>query len=91
MFSVEAQAVGWPVVTSRISSMPEMAGDGACLVDPLDAANIRAGVLRVLTDEAYRAGLVKAGVKNVERFRSAAVAENYAALYREIAGGRTDA
>jgi hypothetical protein len=65
--------------------MPEVAGDSACLVDPHNAASIRAGVLRVIGDESYRRGLVKAGHLNVERFRTLAVAERYAALYREIA------
>ncbi len=83
---VEAQAVGRPVVTSNLSSMPEVAGDAACLVDPFDAASIRAGVLKVIGDEEYRQRLVEAGYSNVEQFRATAVAENYAALYREVAG-----
>lgn len=84
---VEAQAVGRPVVTSGILSMPEVAGDAACFVDPLDTASIRDGVLRVIADEGLRARLVADGHRNVERFRTAAVAEHYAALYREIAAG----
>lgn len=88
---VEAQAVGRPVVTSNILSMPEVAAEGACLVDPFDAASIRAGVLRVIEDKDYRSDLVEAGLRNVERFRVASVAESYAALYREVAsrGRRT--
>lgn len=82
---VEAQAVGRPVVTSNLSSMPEVAGGSACLVDPLDAASIRTGVLRVIGDKGYRERLIEAGGRNVERFRASAVAERYAALYREIA------
>ena len=81
---VEAQAVGRPVVTSDLQPMPEVAGSAACLVDPFDAASIRAGVLRVVEDESYRDGLVAAGLRNVKRFRARAVAERYAALYREI-------
>ena len=82
---VEAQAVGRPVVTSALSSMPEVAGDAACFVDPFDAASIRAGVLRVIENESYRTQLVESGFRNVERFRTSAVAEQYAALYREVA------
>lgn len=84
---VEAQAVGRPVVTSNVSSMPEVAGEGACLVDPFDAASIRAGVDRVIGDARYRAGLVERGFANAARFSAAAVAERYAELYREIAKG----
>jgi glycosyltransferase involved in cell wall biosynthesis len=84
---VEAQAVGRPVVTSNVSSMPEVAGEGACLVDPFDARSIRAGVDRVIADARYREGLVERGFANAARFSAAAVAERYASLYREIAGG----
>jgi glycosyltransferase involved in cell wall biosynthesis len=82
---LEAQAVGRPVVTSNLSSMPEVAGGSACLIDPFEVDSIRAGITRVINDAAYRDELVKSGARNVERFRSAAVAEKYAAVYREIA------
>jgi glycosyltransferase involved in cell wall biosynthesis len=84
---VEAQAIGRPVVTATLWSMPEVAGGAACLVDPYDVSSIRAGVLRVITDEAYRTSLVSAGFANVERFRPRAIAEAYAALYRELSAG----
>lgn len=83
---VEAQAIGRPVVTSNLQPMPEVAGDAACLVDPFDAASIRAGVLRVTGDEDYREGLVARGFENVTRFRADRIAEQYASLYREAAG-----
>ena len=82
---VEAQATGRPVVTSNLLSMPEVAGDAACLVDPFGAASIRAGVIRVITNTAYRQNLVAAGFKNVRRFEPRAIAAQYAALYSEIA------
>lgn len=85
---VEANAVGRPVVTSTVCSMPEVAGDAACLVDPYNVVSIRAGILRVLEDTDYRAGLVKAGFANVERFRSTVIAEQYAQLYRRIYAAR---
>jgi glycosyltransferase involved in cell wall biosynthesis len=87
---VEAQAVGRPVVTSNILPMPEVAGDGAYFVDPFDVASIRAGVLHVVDNAEQRNRLVEAGLRNVERFRIAAVARKYAELYREIAGGASN-
>ena len=81
---VEANAVGRPVVTSNLSSMPEVAGGAACLVDPYDVADIRAGVLKVIGDAGYREQLTEAGYANAERFRVEAVAERYALLYWEI-------
>lgn len=83
---LEAQATGRPVVTSNCSSMPEVAGDAARLVDPFDAASIRAGVKQVMEDETYRTRLIKLGFENVRRFSAGQIAGEYAALYREIAG-----
>lgn len=82
---LEAQAVGRPVVTSNVSSMPEVAGDGAELVDPYNTHSIRDGILRVISDEQRRKELVERGFANVRRFSAAAVAEHYAKLYREVA------
>lgn len=84
---VEAQSVGRPVVTSKLSSMPEVAGAGACLVDPYDVAAIRAGVMKVIADDDYRAALVTAGFENVGRFDAGRVARQYEALYRRVSAG----
>ena len=84
---IEAQTVGRPVVTSNISSMPEVAGEGACLVDPYSVASIREGVLRVINDDAYREGLIAKGRKNCERFQPQKVADMYYELYREVFSG----
>lgn len=81
---VEAQATGRPVVTSRLWSMPEVAGDAACLVDPFDSESIRAGIDRILEDAAYRERLVSLGFENVRRFDLATIAGQYAALYRAV-------
>ena len=85
---VEAQAVGRPVVTSNISSMPEVAGNAACLVDPFDVTDIRAGILKILEDAPYRENLVAAGFENVKRFSAKNIAAQYAAIYRELAQKR---
>lgn len=83
---VEAQAVGRPVITSNISSMPEVAGSGACLVDPFDVDCIRAGIQRVIDDQQYRAYLVEKGFENVKRFRAEVVAKQYEGLYELVIG-----
>lgn len=82
---VEANAVGRPVITSNLLPMPEVASDAACLVDPYDVNSIRAGVQRIITEVTYRESLIDAGYQNALRFRSAAVAENYASVYRQVA------
>ncbi|MCB9282999.1 MAG: glycosyltransferase family 4 protein [Lewinellaceae bacterium] len=78
---LEAQTVGRPVVTSNCSSMPEVAGAGACLVDPYDVASIRAGVLKVIGDAGYREELVRLGKENVKRFEAGVVARQYFEIY----------
>lgn len=82
---IEAQATGRPVVTSNCSSMPEVAGDGACFVDPLDVDSIREGILKVCSDRDYREELIKEGLRNARKYVPQVVAEQYAQLYREIA------
>ena len=66
---VEAQAVGRPVVTSNIMSMPEVAGNAACFVDPFDVSSIREGIIRIINDSHYRIKLIEYGLENVKRFQ----------------------
>lgn len=82
---IEAQAVGRPVVTSQMGSMPEIAGEAACFVDPFDVPSIRAGIFRVLENPEYSEQLIQLGFENVKRFSSALIAEKYAEIYRELA------
>jgi glycosyltransferase involved in cell wall biosynthesis len=81
---VEANAVGRAVVTSDLCSMPEVAGDAACLVDPYSVESIREGIIRVINDDNFRLKLVKKGFLNAARFRSNFIAEQYSILYREL-------
>jgi glycosyltransferase involved in cell wall biosynthesis len=81
---VEANAVGRPVVTSSVASMPEVGGDAACYVDPLDSTSIRAGVERVCRNTGYRRELIERGFRNVERFRTPLIAGQFADLYRRV-------
>ena len=83
---LEGQATGRVVVTSNLSSMPEVAGDAACLVNPLDVEAIRVGFERVFSDAAYRDELISQGLRNVQRFSAENVAAMYLQIYREIEG-----
>jgi glycosyltransferase involved in cell wall biosynthesis len=82
---VEAQAVGRPVITSRLCSMPEVAGDAALLVDPYDVQAIRAALLQLIESADLRAELVSKGFANVSRFDRAAFAEAHLDVYRGLA------
>jgi glycosyltransferase involved in cell wall biosynthesis len=83
---LEAMASGTPVVTSNVSSLPEVVGDAALLIDPMDAGAIADAVARVLNDEPLRAELVRRGHERVKAFswrRSVArVREVYAEVLR---------
>jgi glycosyltransferase involved in cell wall biosynthesis len=84
---LEAQATGRPVITSDVASMPYVAGDAACLVNPFSVDSIREGVLKVITDASYRDDLVAKGLENVYRFRPDVIVNSYFELYREIESG----
>ncbi len=83
---LEAQSVGRPVVTSQLSSMPEVAGGAACLVDPYSTESIRNGVIRIIQDHDYREALVSRGFLNIKRFSPDAVARQYESLYLHFIG-----
>lgn len=81
---IEAQAVGRPVLTSNVSAMPEAAGDGACLVDPFDVADIRRGLHALLEEPGYADALVRRGYANAARYAPERIANEYAAIYRAL-------
>lgn len=82
---IEAQACGRPLITAAASPMREVAGEGACLADPLDASQIRAGIVRIIEDPQYRDQLVASGLRNIERYSPAGISNRYLDLYRRIA------
>ncbi len=66
---LEAMACGCPVVTSSISSLPEVVGDAGILVDPYDVEDIARGISVILElDEAQRRNLVDAGLERARKF-----------------------
>ena len=65
---LEAMAMGTPVVTSNVSSLPEVVGDAAITVHPENVFDIARGMLRALTDEAVRNRLRAQGRQRVARF-----------------------
>lgn len=65
---IEAMAHGVPVLTGAVSSMPEIAGPAAIVVDPYRAEAIAAGLTTLLLDEPRRQALIAAGQSRVARF-----------------------
>jgi glycosyltransferase involved in cell wall biosynthesis len=80
---LEAGACGVPVITSNTSSLPEVAGDAALLVDPHDVDAIAEAMSRLVTDEALRAELARRGLANVRRFSWAKCARETLAVLLE--------
>jgi glycosyltransferase involved in cell wall biosynthesis len=65
---LEAQSMRVPVVTSNSSSLPEIAGEGAVLVDPTDPESVAEGAYRLLSDGVFRDGIIEKATANVGRF-----------------------
>ncbi len=78
---IEAQAMKKPVITSDLSPMKEIAGPGACLANPNDAADIRTGLLRMIKDSQFRGELIRNGYRNVQRFTAKKAAAEYVEIY----------
>jgi glycosyltransferase involved in cell wall biosynthesis len=64
----EAMACGCPVVVSKTGALPEIAGDAGEIVDPFDPESIAAGLQRVLSDDARRAGMRERGLARAGLF-----------------------
>jgi alpha-1,3-rhamnosyl/mannosyltransferase len=65
---IEAMAAGTPVLTSNRSSLVEVAGHAARLVDPYEVESIRAGLAELLSDTALREGLARRGPERAAEF-----------------------
>ncbi len=73
--ALEAQACDTPLISANTSSLPEVAGDAALLIDPLDVDDMAEAMSRLLNDAALRADLVARGRRNRQRFSWRACAE----------------
>jgi len=82
---LEAMASGTPVVTSNVSSLPEVAGDAAILVDPYDPDALADAMLRVLTDESLRKNLRRRGIERARQFSWEQSVGRIRRIYDEIA------
>lgn len=78
---LEAMAAGCPVLTSRVSSLPEVAGDAAVLVDPTSTEEIAHGLARLWTDDALRTDLALRGIERARAFSWERTAVQTIAVY----------
>ncbi|HZL95830.1 MAG TPA: glycosyltransferase family 1 protein [Vicinamibacterales bacterium] len=82
---LEAMASGTPVVTSNVSSLPEVTGDAAVLVDPYDVDSISDGMRRILDDPRLAEELRIKGLKRAREFSWERSVEKTQRVYREVA------
>jgi len=83
---LEAMACGTPVVVSNVSSLPEVVGDAALLVDPNDVSGLTLAIWRVLSDEALRRKLIERGLERAKLFSWERAARETLALYHRLGG-----
>jgi glycosyltransferase involved in cell wall biosynthesis len=81
---LEAMACGTPVLTSNVSSLPEVAGDAAILIDPHDVHAIASGMRRALEDSALRADLRAKGLARASQFTWDRAARETIAVYEHV-------
>jgi glycosyltransferase involved in cell wall biosynthesis len=84
---LEAMAHGTPVVTSNVTSLPEVVGKAAVLVNPENVFEIMRAIHRVLVDGSLREKLKERGYKQAQRFSWDDSARRILAVYREVSGG----
>jgi glycosyltransferase involved in cell wall biosynthesis len=81
---IEAFASGTPVITSNITSMPEIAGEAALIVDPLNESSIADGISQLLFDNELQQSLIKKGIERAQEFTWKKTVMETASLYLKV-------
>jgi glycosyltransferase involved in cell wall biosynthesis len=81
---LDAMARGVPVVTSNTSAMPEVAGDAALQIDPLDTEALAAALVQLATDDHLRADLIRRGLDRARQLTWESAVEKTWAIYDEL-------
>ncbi len=81
---LESMACDTPVLTSNVSSLPEVAGDAALMVDPYNVDDIAEGLRRLLDDESLRQKLIAAGREQIKRFNWQSSAQQLLQIYQHV-------
>jgi glycosyltransferase involved in cell wall biosynthesis len=87
---LEAMACGAPVITSNISSLPEVVGDAALLVDPHKTNELANAIMRLLEDEQLREELRQKGYQQAQRYTWKQAASKMLSIYQRLYEGATD-
>ncbi len=81
---LDAMSMGVPVIAGKSSSIPEVTGQAACLVDPMNVDDISNGLNKIVYNSIYRQMLIDEGYKQVKIFSWEKAATEYINLYKEV-------
>ena len=75
---------GCPVITSNISSLPEVAGDAAILINPENSDELSDAINKISNNSKYREELIEKGFDNVKKFSWEKTAEQTLSIFEEV-------
>ena len=81
---LEAMACGCPVVTSNTSSLPEVTGNAALLVDPYDVDELARAIVAVLNDHTLKQDMSAKGIRQAQQFSWDKAAQEYLKIFRKL-------
>jgi len=81
---LESMACGTPVVTANVSSLPEVAGEAALLIDPYDVPGLTDAIRRLVTDDILRSTLIQRGYEQMKHSTWAKAARQLRAVYERV-------
>ena len=81
---LEAMSLGVPVLTSDISSIPEIVDNAALLVNPFDISDISRGLNQIIYDDELRENLIKSGYKQIRKYSWKETAKKYLSIYKKV-------
>lgn len=87
---LESMSCGCPVISSRTSSIPEVVGDAAILIDPCQVPEIAAAIRKVLSDAQLAATLKRKGMEQAKKFDWETTALRTLAVYEKAYAGRSE-
>lgn len=81
---LESMQCECPVISSNLSSMPEIAGNAALLIDPYSRESIREGMIKIIEDSELRSRLIKNGIERAKNFSWAKTAKEHLEAYKKL-------
>lgn len=81
---LEAMRCGAPVITSNTSSMPEVSGNAALIIDPFKPEEITDAIIKILNDEDLKKNLIKKGYAQAKKFSWENMAKNVIDVYKDV-------